>query len=233
MIEAKPLGLFSPAVPIMLGAGLAAGAAFLAVERRARTPMMPLELFSAPGFSVCIAYGMTANLAYYGALFVLTLYLQQGLGYGATATGFAYLPLTATFFVSNVLAGALISRFGTRWPMVGGALIDAAGFALLLRLGSQAPYAAMLVPFALIPLGMGTGVPAMTTAVLASVAKERSGIAAAVLNAARQAAGAMGVALFGALAGDGKVVYGLHASAAIAVALLVAMAVLATLRVPD
>ena len=231
VIEAKPLGVASVPVLAMLGAGLAAGAAFVLAERRVRTPMMPLELFAAPGFSACVAYGMVVNFAYYGALFVLTLYLQHVLGYDATATGFAYLPLTATFFVSNVLAGTLVSRFGARWPMVGGALVDALGFALLLPLGSHSPYVAMLAPFALIPFGMGTGVPAMTTAVLASVAKERSGIAAAVLNAARQAAGAMGVAVFGALAGEGHELAGLHASAATATALLVAVAALALLRV--
>lgn len=76
---------------------------------------------------------------------------------------------------------------------------------------------------------MGLGVPAMTTAALVSVRRERSGIASAVLNAAQQAAGAMGVALFGTLAGDapGNIVAGLRVSATIASVLLITATVLA------
>ena len=118
--------------------------------------------------------------------------------------------------------------------MVWGAIIDAVGFALLLRLGLHSPYTAMLVPFALIPAGMGTAVPAMTTAILASTPKELSGVASAVLNAARQAGGAIGVALFGAMAGETPehAAFGLHASAITAIALLLAAAALAAFAVP-
>jgi len=78
----------------------------------------------------------------------------------------------------------------------------------------------------MIPGGMGLGVPAMTTAILASVEKAWSGTASAVLNAARQAAGAIGVAAFGALVvgGDARIVPGLHMAAWISSALLVGAA---------
>ena len=233
IIEARPLGLTDPRVLAGVAIGLAAAAAFVVAEARVRTPMLPPSLFRAPGFGACLAYGTTMNFTYYGLLFVLSLYLQRGLGYGATATGLAYLPLTATFFVSNLISGSLTARFGSRWPMVGGALIDLLGFALLLRLDLGSSYAAMVLPFAAIPLGMGVGMPAATTAVLASVAREQSGIAAAVFNAARQAAGAAGVAVFGGLAGEGRatVVGGLHASAIITIALLAAVAALAALGI--
>ncbi len=80
-------------------------------------------------------------------------------------------------------------------PMMIGALIDAAGFTLLLPFAASSGYAAMLLPFALMPTGMGLGVPAGTTAVLESVDKARSGVASGALNGARQAGGAIGVAL--------------------------------------
>jgi DHA2 family methylenomycin A resistance protein-like MFS transporter len=85
--------------------------------------------------------------------------------------------------------------------------------------------------FLLLPGGMGLGVPAMTTALLADVDKEHSGIASAVLNAARQAAGAMGVAVFGSLVGDmpNQVVPGLGRSAMIAVVLLCFAAAMAAI----
>jgi len=143
-------------------------------------------------------------------------------GYGPLQTGMAYLPLTASFFGVNIFSGWLVGRIGPRWPMTFGALLDALGFALLLRLDHESSYGQMLPAFALIPAGMGLGVPAMTISVLHSVDNRWAGTAAAVLNAARQAAGAIGVAAFGALASgdDARVVSGLHGAALLSIALL-------------
>jgi DHA2 family methylenomycin A resistance protein-like MFS transporter len=94
----------------------------------------------------------------------------------------------------------------------------------------------MLVPFVLIPSGMGLAVPAMTTSVLASVEHARAGTASAVLNTARQAGGAAGVAAFGALAGGAQaapIVSGLQVIAAISVVLLIIAAALACLIHPE
>ena len=123
----------------------------------------------------------------------------------------------------------MIARFGIRPPMIVGGLIGAAGYSLLLALGGQTVLSAMLPAFLLIPFGMGLGVPAMTTSILASVDKAFAGTASALLNAARQAAAAMGVAMFGALASGGQIVPGLHDAAIIAATLLLAGAGLAWL----
>lgn len=229
VIEAKPLGWTHPLVVACAALTAVTAPLFVWVERRCRAPMLPLRFFKAPGFSVAVAYGMIVNLTYYGMVFLLSLYLQRVHGYSALRTGLAYLPLTATFFGVNVFSGWLVGRIGARWPMVLGALIDAAGFALLLALDANSPYLLMLPAFALLPAGMGLGVPAMTTSVLSAVEKHAAGTASGVLNAARQAAGAIGVALFGALAGDShaRIVHGLHRSAWIAIGLLLLAALLA------
>lgn len=230
VIEAQPLGLASPVVLGAAAAGVLAAIAFVLVERRAARPMLPLGLFARPGFTPALLFGVAANLTYYGMVFVLSLYLQAVLGYGPVKAGLAYLPLTATFFAVNLVSGWWVGRAGSRLPMVAGALIDAAGFGLLLLLTARSPYWLMLPAFALLPGGMGLGVPAITTAVLASVDKAQSGIASGVLNAARQAGGAIGVALFGALVAGGRehIVPGLHASAMLAAGLLVLAALAAT-----
>src|SRR6185437_7690550 len=123
----------------------------------------------------------------------------------------------------------LSSRFGPRLPMITGSVIGMAGFFLLLGLGASTPFLRMLVPFTLIPFGMGLAVPAMTFVILASVNRGRAGTASGVLNTARQAGGAMGVALFGALVGSGRhmIIAGLHDSALISTGLLFAAAALA------
>ncbi|GLQ50462.1 MFS transporter [Dyella flava] len=229
VIEAHPLGWTHPLVLCCVITILITVPLFLLVESRSPAPMLPLRFFKAPGFSMAVTYGIIMNFTYYGIVFLLSLYLQRVLGYSALHTGLAYLPLTATFFGVNIFSGWLVGKVGARLPMVLGALIDAAGFGLFLLLGASSPYLLMLPAFALLPLGMGLGVPAMTTTVLSAVEKEASGTASGVLNAARQAAGAMGVALFGALAGDrnDQIVRGLHLSSLIAVLLLLVVAVLA------
>jgi DHA2 family methylenomycin A resistance protein-like MFS transporter len=191
--------------------------------------MLPLQFFRLPGFSAAVVFGIIVNLTYYGVIFVLSLYLQQARGYSALRTGLAFLPLTATFIVSNVITGWLTARVGSRFPMILGALIGMVGYALLLRLGETTSLLSMMASFVLIPGGMGLAVPAMTTSILSSVPRERSGTASAVLNTARQTGGAIGVAVFGALLGHSrdKIIPGLHTSALISTGLLLTAAILA------
>ena len=212
---------------LVLGAAALAalGAAlFVRAEQRAADPMLPLQLLRLRSFSVALAFGLIFNLAYYGVMFVLSLYLQRAHGYTPLAAGAAYLPLTATFIVSNLVSAPLTLRYGAAVTMSAGAALAAVGFALLVPLAAGTPFARMLPAFALIPLGMGIAVPAMTATTLANVARRFGGTASGALNAARQAGGAIGVALFGALAaGDSSaLVHGLHASAVLSVALLLA-----------
>ncbi|HEY8682670.1 MAG TPA: MFS transporter, partial [Rhodanobacter sp.] len=183
VIEARPLGLASPPVLGCFVLALVAAAWFLRTEARSAHPMLPLRFFKLPGFSAAVGYGVVVNLTYYGIVFLLSLYLQTVHGYSAVRTGVAYLPLTATFFGVNIFSGWLVARSGARWPMIAGALIDAAGFALLLLLAADSSYWLMLPAFALLPTGMGLGVPAMTNTALAAVDKESSGVASGVLNA--------------------------------------------------
>jgi DHA2 family methylenomycin A resistance protein-like MFS transporter len=219
--------------PVIGGAliGVLAVGAFLAVESRGSEPMLPLHLFRDRCFSVSVSFGVLVNLTYYGVIFVLSLYLQQARGYSALKTGVAFLPLTATFIVSNVISGWLTARAGSRLPMIVGALVGTLGYAMLLRLDTNTSLLSMMAAFVLIPGGMGLAVPAMTTAILSSVPRERSGTASAVLNTARQAGGAIGVAIFGALLGHqhAQIISGLHVAAMISTGFLITAAALAWL----
>jgi len=229
VIEWRPLGLSHPAVFGGLLVALAGGAAFVWAESRARDPMLPLRFFRAPNFSAAVVFGVLCNLSYYGVIFVLSLYLQQVRGYSAIRAGLAYLPLTGGFFVSNLVSGRMVARFGSRLPMVLGASIGSVGYLLLVRLDATSAYWEMLPGFLLIPAGMGLAVPAMTTATLASVDRHWSGTASAVLNAARQAGAAMGVAMFGALVSGGteRIASGLGYAALISALMLLLAAALA------
>jgi len=236
VIEWRPLGIAHPLVAGGLALALIAALAFVAVECRAErqgaAPMLPLTLFRSRTFSAAVVFGICVNLTYYGVVFVLSLFLQRVRGYTPLQAGLVFLPLTGGFLVSNIASGWLAGRCGVRVPMVAGALIATLGYGLLHGIDANSPLWALFVPFVLIPSGMGLAVPAMTTAVLASTDARRSGIASAVLNTARQAGGAVGVAAFGALAAGTHIVAGLHAAAAISAGMLATAFALAWLVAP-
>jgi DHA2 family methylenomycin A resistance protein-like MFS transporter len=226
VIEGGHRGWSDPLVLGALVAGFAAAAAFLAVEVHSPHPAVPLAVFRNRMVWSAVVIGVGVNFTYYGVIFVLGLFLQRSAGYSVVQAGLAFLPLTATFIVSNLLSGRIAHRFGAARTMAGGVLVAAIGYALTSRLTAHSPFWAMIPGFLLIPGGMGTAVPAMTSALLASVDRHFSGTASGVLNACRQAAGAAGVAVMGALAAGGpeRIAAGLRTSGLIAALVLVGAA---------
>jgi MFS transporter, DHA2 family, methylenomycin A resistance protein len=234
VIEVRPLGMTHPVVLGGILLAITAGSIFVVVEARTANPVLPLSLFQSPGFAPATFFGVLVNFSYYGVIFVLSLFLQKVLGYSASRAGFAFIPLTATFIVSNMASGWMTGRTGPRTPMVLGGLMGAFGYALLSQLGPGTTFLEMLPGFVLIPLGIGLAVPAMTTTILSGADQTRSGTVSALLNAARQTGGALGVAAFGALINgeaSGQILSGIAIVAWAAAALSTAAALLA-LRIP-
>lgn len=199
IIEGGASSWWQPAVLAGCATALIAGIGFIAIERRTTHPMLPLHLFSRPSFSTATCAGFLNNFAYYGLVFVLSLYFQSIRHYSTIQTGLAFVPLTGTVTVSNLLGSRLASKSGPRLPMVAGFAIAAIAYASLYGIDVDTPYALMLVPLAAIPFGLGLAIPAMTAALLASVERQRAGIASATFTTVRQIGGALGVAVFGAI----------------------------------
>ena len=131
--------------------------------------------------------------------------------------------MTAFTTVVNLLAGKLTNRYGPRFPLILGQVIQTAGILGLLFVGRDTPTPVLLA--LLVPLGIGGGlaVPPLTSAMLESVPHERAGLASGVLSAARQFGGAIGVALLGALiAGSAGFMTGMRISLIVAAAVLAA-----------
>jgi MFS transporter, DHA2 family, methylenomycin A resistance protein len=183
----------------LLGCAILCGAFFVAVEKRLAHPMLPLDLFGRRDFTAAILVGLVLNFTLYGAIFVLGLYFQQLHGYSPLLTGVAFLPFCIVLGSANLAAGRLTVSRGARLPMVIGLVVGAVGYLALVPLDAHTPYVMLLIGLVVVPLGVGLAVPAMTTALLASVEKERSGLASGVLNTVRQAGGALGVAVLGSL----------------------------------
>ncbi|WP_049713531.1 MFS transporter, partial [Pseudomonas trivialis] len=153
------------------------------------------QLFGNHVFSACVAVSLVSALLLYGLMFLLSLYFQRTLGFSPLWTGAAFLPLTVMVSLGSLMAGELVRAFGSRW-LIGGALFSyAVGFALLLISVSTPDYALIVVPMPLIGLAAGLITPAATAALMNAVQKEQAGVAAGILNTARQIGAALGVAL--------------------------------------
>jgi DHA2 family methylenomycin A resistance protein-like MFS transporter len=210
-------------VPVVAALLLAAAgiASFLLIQARGRHPMMPLGLFRSAGMRISVSVGFAFMVGHFGAVFVLSLFLQQHLGLTPLQAGLVFLPSAAFSIVGNLISGTLANRFGPRAPIVLGLMTMATGLTAMLltaQLGSP-----VLVAVLLIFTGSGGSIamPQVTSVVLTSVRSEQAGTASAVFNTFRQVGGAVAIAVFGALLADrGTFVHGLQVSFFIAASLL-------------
>jgi MFS transporter, DHA2 family, methylenomycin A resistance protein len=228
-IEGGVHGFTSPGVLIGYAVALIAATAFVLLEGLRKQVMLPLTLFRSAGFSASTAIGLSVNTAFYGLIFVLSLFFQRGQHLTALQTGFAFAPSTIAVATANILAGRADKRFGPRLVMIGGAALIALALAGLLGVDTTSSYASMVIQLVLLGFGLGSIVPAVTATMLASADRSQSGLASGTLNSARQMGSVIGVSLFGALIENGhRLVGGLHASLVVSIGLALVIGVIAT-----
>ncbi len=219
-------GFGSAAVLAGYGGAAAAGVAFIAIETRRARPMLPLRLFRCETFGASTAIGLLINVAFYGLIFVFSLFFQRAQHLSALQAGLAFAPMTAAIMAANAVAGGLDQRLGSRAVIAGGALLMAGGAVGLEGIGPDSAFATLVTQLAALGFGLGLIVPVMTASLLGSVERSRSGIASGTLNTARQTGSVIGVALFGSLIAGGRVVSGLHVALVIAAVLSLVVAAL-------
>ena len=179
-----------------------AGAAFIRVERRQSHPVVPFGLFRSRTVSVAVAAGAACSVAFFGLVFLFSLFFQQVQGRSALYAGLMFLPMTSLIGVTNIVSGKLAARYTPQLPMLIGQSLAALGSLVLLYVDESTP--PLLVAWLLVPMALGCAltVPPLTIAMMDAVPAERAGLAAGVLNSARQVAGGLGIAVFGALVAD-------------------------------
>lgn len=176
--------------------GLTALVAFPLIERRAPSPLLPPKLFRSRQFTGANLTTLAVYTAIGGALFLLTVQLQQSLHYSATAAGLATLPMTIIMMIGSPLAGALGQRAGPRLPMTVGPLVAAGGVALMARIVPGATYLAAILPAVIIfSVGLAITVAPLTAAVLSAVPDAYAGTASGVNNAVSRIAGLVAIAV--------------------------------------
>ncbi|WGD55475.1 MFS transporter [Bradyrhizobium sp. CB1650] len=221
IIEGGALGWTHPAVIAAFAVASILGGLFVWQENRAAQPMLPLSLFGNPLFALTSLIGLLVNVAIYGLIFVLSLYFQRINGLSAWWTGLAFVPMMGAVLPVNLVAPRVAERIGPSSTIVVGTCISALGCIGLLWIAAGTSYWAICAQLIAISGGLGLLVPPLTSTLLGSVEKARSGIAAGVLNATRQTGSVLGVALFGSLvAGEGAFMAGLHLSLLVSAAVL-------------
>jgi DHA2 family methylenomycin A resistance protein-like MFS transporter len=199
--------------PVIAAAALAGAAiaAFVAVELRRRRPLLDVRWFSRPEFSGANAGAGLMNLGTLGALFALSLFLQDAQGLSPLETGLNLVPLAAPLALLALFSGRLVARIGPRLPAALGLLACGAGYLALSRLEGSIEHPAGWALLALAGTGMGVAVPGLVAGATEALGPDRAGIASAVNNTSRQVGGAVGVALIGGFAtvGDSLLASGL------------------------
>jgi DHA2 family methylenomycin A resistance protein-like MFS transporter len=229
LIEGGARGWTEPWVLASFAAAAILGVLFVLRERHAPQPMLPLSLFANRVFSLTALVGLLVNVAFYGLIFVLSLYFQQVNGLSPIATGLAFVPMLGMVLPVNLIAPRAAERFGARPVIAAGAGLAAAGCGALLLIAPGTPYWAIGPQLLAMGAGLGLLVPPMTSTLLGSVDKSRSGIAAGVLNSTRQTGSVLGVALFGSLLGGSAFILGARAALLISMILLLGAALAITL----
>jgi EmrB/QacA subfamily drug resistance transporter len=209
--QAYVLGLASPAVLGALALSAAAGAGFVAVERRHPAPLVPASVARLPNLRKASAMNLLLGLWNAGELIVLSLYLQQVLHLSPLATGLAIAPQGVVGFLAGAFGARLVGRVGIRRVLILTSAVATVGFLALTRLPAGGGYSPLLAAVMLV--GFGTAGTAFGTMVTASagVADGEQGLVGGVINTSRQVGAAIGAALLPAVAE--AVSHGSHAAA--------------------
>lgn len=199
LVRGNKAGWASAEVLGALAAGVLLAVAFVAWERRAAAPMLPMHMFRSRAFAAGNVAGLLFFASLYGATFFLAQFFQTALGYGPLGTGLRLLPWTIMLFLVSPFAGGLAGRFGERPVMFGGMLLQGVAMAwisLIARPGL--PYPLLIAPLILAGFG-AAAIPAGQNAVVSAVAMQEIGKASGAFNMLRQLGAAFGVAILAAV----------------------------------
>jgi EmrB/QacA subfamily drug resistance transporter len=176
-------------------------AAFITLEARSPWPLLPLRLFRGPSLAAANAAMAIIGAVAFSEFFLLSLYLQDILGYSAMQGGVAFVAFAGTVVVVSNLAQLIVTRVGARTTLTAGLLTSALSVALLIRLPVDGHYFWDLFPaFVLGGAGMGLSFVPVTILGLAGVDRADAGVASGLINTSRQIGGAIGIAASSAIA---------------------------------
>jgi EmrB/QacA subfamily drug resistance transporter len=200
VIRGNQAGWGSAQVVLLGAVGVLLLAGFVAWELRTPHPMLPMRLFRNRTFAAANVSSMLMSFGMFGAIFLLTQFLQTAQGYSPLQAGLRVLPWTAMPLIVAPIAGALSDRIGGRPLMATGVALQAGSLAWLASVASATmPYSALVGPFVMAGIGMGLFFAPVANVVLGSVAQHEEGQASGANNAIRELGGVFGVAVLASI----------------------------------
>ena len=240
-VQGRDLGWSSPATLACLAGALLGPAAFIAVERRRRDPMIPLDLLRRGQLPVAVIVAACMTFGMYGLFMLASLMFQQERGASALGAGLAMLPLAVAATVLSPLTGRLVTRHGPRLPMTAGMSAMGAGVLIFAIAGADANLLVLELAFTIIGIGLALNTGPVVGVAVSAVAPELAGLASGIANLARMFGATLGVAVQGTVmavasagAGSGPhFVHGLRTAVAVGCAVEFVGAVVAFRFVAD
>ena len=191
--SAETIGLFASAFALLAG--------FVAVELRTRDPLMSFSIFRIKTVTGANVAGFILGTALFSMFLMLTLYMQQVLGYSALKTGFAYLAVAGTSIIWATVASQLVTRVGVKPVLVTGMSLLTIGLFTFTRVSVGGSYVQDLLPgFLIVAVGMAFSFVSISIAALAGIEAKEAGLASGLINTSQQIGGALGIAILSSVA---------------------------------
>jgi EmrB/QacA subfamily drug resistance transporter len=189
----ETIGLFAAAAVLLAG--------FIGWESRASEPLMPFSIFRIRTVSAANIAGLILGTVTFSMFLMLTLYMQQVLGYSPMRTGVAYLAVAGTAIVWSTIAAQLVNRVGVKPTIAAGMTLLAIGLAYFTQVSVGGSYVGDLLPgFLIIAAGLGFSFVPISIAALAGVQPSEAGLASGLFNTSQQIGGALGIAALSTIA---------------------------------
>jgi len=199
IIEAPVDGWGNPGVVAGLAAGIAILAAFVLWELRIDHPMFQMHFFRRARFSAASVSVTFVFFALFGALFLLTQYLQSVLGFSPLGAGLRIAPVAVVLAIGAPLSSGLVRRVGTKLVVTAGMLLIVGGLGLLATLAVDSSYTTVLVGLLVLGFGMGITMAPATESIMGALPREQAGVGSAMNSTNIQVGGAVGVAVLGSV----------------------------------
>jgi EmrB/QacA subfamily drug resistance transporter len=176
-------------------------AAFVAIELRARKPLVPFSIFRIRTLTGANVVGLLVGASLFSMFYFISLYMQQVLGYSAIHAGLSYLPLALTIMASAGIASGLVTKVGYKPVLAIGLLFIFAGLLWFSRVSVGGGFTTdILGPSLLAAAGLGFAFVTTTIAAVAGVKEAESGLASGLINTSQQIGGALGLAVLSSVA---------------------------------
>jgi len=196
LTRAPSIGWTSPETILCLVGWAVLSIAFILIELRSPSPLVPLSFFRRRTVTGANVIGLLLGTAVFGMFFLLSLYMQQVIGFSALETGFGYLAVALTAVVASGAAQALVTKIGVKPALVIGMLTLALGLLYFTQISVHGSYVNDLLPgFILIGIGLGFSFVPVSIAALAGIESRDAGLASGLINTNQQIGGAIGLAI--------------------------------------